>query len=82
MLNDRKIKVAELASECGISSGSVSTNRRAFRHVKSISQVGTQKPEHARSSAKDGVKSKLGSVVVDFLFIVTPIVRVCNYSMF
>ena len=27
-------------------------------------------------------KDKLGSVVVDFLFIVTPIVGVCNCSMF
>ena len=53
VLNNRRIKVAELASECGISNGSfLHCNPWTFRHVKSICQVGTQKPEHARSSAK------------------------------
>ena len=49
VLNDRRIKVAELASECGISNGSVYTIiLEIFRPVKSIRQVGTKKPEHAR----------------------------------
>ena len=47
VLNNRRIKVAELASECS----------------KSICQVGTQKPEHARSSAKGGVKSRTSGSV-------------------
>ena len=64
VLNNRRIKVAELASECGISNGSVYTIiHEHFRHVKSICQVGTQKPEHARSSAKGGVKSRTSGSV-------------------
>ena len=86
-LNNRRIKVAELASECGISNGSVYTiihehlgmsnvsDRWVPRNLnmqdrqqrvessqellevynanpKDFHQVGTQKPEHARSSAK------------------------------
>ena len=63
VLNNRRIKVAELASECGISNGSVSTIIHEHLGMKSICQVGTQKPEHARSSAKGGVKSRtFGSV--------------------
>ena len=38
-------------------------NNRRIRHVKSICQVGIQKPEHARSSAKGGVKSRTSGSV-------------------
>ena len=39
--------------------------------------------DHSHMSVNDmWVKFKTGSVVVDFLFIVTPIVGVCNCSMF
>ena len=62
VLNNHQIKVAELASECGISNGSVYTIINV-RHVKSICQVGTQKPEYARSSAKGGVKSRTSGSV-------------------
>ena len=63
VLNNRRIKVAELASECGISNGSVSTIIHEHLGMKSICQVGTQKPEHARSSAKGGVKSRTSGSV-------------------
>ena len=56
VLNNRRIKVAELASERSISNGSVYTIIHEHLGMsKSICQVGTQKPEHARSSAKGGV---------------------------
>ena len=62
VLNNRRIKVVELASECGFSNGSVYTI--IHEHLgKSICQVGTQKPEHARSLAKGGVKSRTSGSV-------------------
>ena len=49
MLNDRQIKVAELASECGISNGSIYTIIHEHLGMSKIS---------ARSSAKGGAKSR------------------------
>ena len=51
-LNDRTIKIAELASEYSISNGSNYT----IIHGQNICQVGTKKHKHARSTAKGGVK--------------------------
>ena len=62
VLINRRIKAAELTSECGISNG-LHYNPWPFSHVKSIYQLGTQKPEHARSSAKGGVKSRASGSV-------------------
>ena len=51
VLNNRRIKVAKLASECGISNGSVCTIIHEHLGMSKVS-------EHARSSAKGAVKSR------------------------
>ncbi|MEW8548518.1 MAG: hypothetical protein AB2693_33875 [Candidatus Thiodiazotropha sp.] len=60
VLNDRRIKVVELVSECGISNGSVYTTIHEHLGMSKVSanQVGTQKPEHAISSAKGRIRSR------------------------
>ena len=56
MLKDRQIKVAKLATECGTSNGRFyAIVHEHLGMSKSICQVGTQKPEQARSSAKGRV---------------------------
>ena len=60
VLNNRRIKVAELASECGISNGSVYTIIHEHLSMSKVSARWVPRnlsPEHARSSAKDGVKN-------------------------
>ena len=52
VLNDRLIKIAELASEYGISNGSNYT----IIYGQNICQVGTKKHKHATSTANGGVK--------------------------
>ena len=63
VLNNRRIKVAKLASECGISNGSVYTIIHEHLGMSNICQVGTQIPEYARPSAKGGVKSRTSGSV-------------------
>ena len=64
VLNNRRIKVAELASECGISNGSVYTIINEHLGMSKVSaRWGTQKSEHARSSAKGRVKSRTSGSV-------------------
>ena len=54
MLYDCRIKVAELASKFGISKGSVYA--KVHEHLGMTKEA--QKPEHARSRAKSGAKSR------------------------
>ena len=70
VLNNRRIKVAELASECGISNGSVYTIIHEHLSMSKVSARGVGGgggwgwgPEHARSSAKGGVKSRTSGSV-------------------
>ena len=59
VLNYRRSKVAELASECGISNGSVyNIIHEHLAMAKVSARWLPRKPEHTRSSAKDGVKSR------------------------
>ena len=55
VLNNRRIKVAELASECGIFNGSVYTIIHEHLGMSKVSARWVPRnPEHARSSAKGG----------------------------
>ena len=54
VLNNYRINVAELASECGFSNGSIYTIMYEHLGMSKV-QVGTQKSEHGRLSAKGGV---------------------------
>ena len=58
VLNNRQIKVAKLASECGISNGSVYTIIHEHLGMSKVSARWVPRPEHARSSAKGVAKSR------------------------
>ena len=64
VLNNRRIKVAKLASECGISNGSVYTIIHEHLGMSKVSARWVPRNlKHARSSAKGGVKSRTSGSV-------------------